>query len=107
MLRVRRTLSIAVIIMLVSAAFVCAVSGCSNSNKSQKLSELDEDMLIQLLADHNITIPANLETSVIRNAIVDLEVDPDTPAPAVNWTVFSDFYEQLRGFVKEYYSSAP
>lgn len=107
MLRVRRTRGIVVIITLVLVAFVGVVSGCSNNTTHQKLSELDENKLIQLLADNKIMIPANLETSVIRNTIADLEADSDRPAPDVNWTVFSDFYEELRCFVKEYYSMAP
>lgn len=107
MLRERRARNVAVIITLVCVALVGVVSGCSNNNAPQNLSELDEDKLIQLLADHEIMIPENLETSVIQNAIADLEVDPDRPAPIVSWTVFLDFYEELRCFVKEYYSVTP
>ena len=93
-----------VVITLVLIAFIGVISGCSNNNKSQKLSELDDDLLVQCLTDHEITIPENLEISVIRNAIADLEVDPDSPAPTVSWTAYLEFYEELRGFVKEYYA---
>lgn len=63
---------------------------------------MDEDELTLFLTDHEIKIPANLETSVIRNVIAELEVNPDRPAPVVGWTELADFYEELRNFVKGY-----
>lgn len=92
-----------VVITLALITFIGVISGCSNNDKPQKLSELDDDLLVQCLADHEITIPENLAISVIRTAIADLEVDPDNSAPIVSWTTYLEFYEELRGFVKEYY----
>ena len=101
----KRTRIIAV--MLAVVAFTCIFSACSNNEMSQKLSELDEDALIQRLTDYEITIPANLEFSVIRDIIADLEVDPERPAPVVGWTRYAIFYEVLRNFVKEYNGMSP
>ena len=35
-----------VVITLVLIAFIGVISGCFNNNKSQKLSELDDDLLV-------------------------------------------------------------
>ncbi|KIR03891.1 hypothetical protein P261_02706 [Lachnospiraceae bacterium TWA4] len=104
MLYSKKMQSFVVMIILVLITFIGVVSGCSNNNKYQKLSELDDDLLIQRLTDHEIMIPENLETSVIRNAVADLEVDPNRPSPPVSWTAYLEFYEELRGYVKEYYA---
>ncbi len=107
MLFAKRKRVIVAIIALVG--FVCVFSACFNnqmpqklSQMPQKLSELEETILLQRLTDHGISIPANLEISVICNAIADLEVDSDRSAPVVGWTEFADFYEELRSFVKEH-----
>ena len=89
-------------ILFALAGFICAFSACSGNTTPQKLSELDETALLQRLADYEVVIPANLEISVICDAIADLEVDSDRSAPVVGWTEFADFYEELRSFVKEH-----
>ena len=100
MLFAKRKRVIVAIIALVG--FVCVFSSCFNNQMPQKLSELEETILLQRLTDHGISIPANLEISVICDAIADLEVDSDRSAPVVGWTEFADFYEELRSFVKEH-----
>ena len=70
-------------ILFALAGFICAFSACSGNTTPQKLSELDETALLQRLADYEVVIPANLELSAIRDAIADLEADPDRPAPVV------------------------
>lgn len=100
MLFAKRKRVIVAIIALVG--FVCVFSACSNNQMPQKLSELEETILLQRLTDHGISIPANLEISVICDAIADLEVDSDRSAPVVGWTEFANFYEELRSFVKEH-----
>ena len=57
-----------VVITLALIAFIGVISGCSNNDRPQKLSELDDDLLVQCLTDHEITIPENLAISVIRTA---------------------------------------
>ena len=99
MLFAKRKRVIVAIIALVG--FVCVFSACSNNQMPQKLSELDETALLQRLADYEVVIPANLELSAIRDAIADLEADPDRPAPVVGWVEAADFYEELRSIVKE------
>ncbi len=72
MLFAKRKRVIVAIIALVG--FVCVFSACSNNQMPQKLSELEETILLQRLTDHGISIPANLEISVICDAIADLEL---------------------------------
>ena len=90
--------------MIALIGMICTFSACSSNDAPQKLSEMEEYVLLQHLADDAITIPAGLEISTIRDMITDLEADPDRPAPIVDWTVYADFYEEVRDFVKDYYS---
>ena len=93
--------------MFALIGMICTFSACSSNDAPQKLSEMEESVLLQHLADDAITIPAGVEISTIRDMITDLEADPDRPAPIVDWTVYSDFYEEVRDFVKDYYSMNP
>ena len=104
MLLAKKMRSIAAVIALIG--LICVFSACSNDTILQRLSELDEATLLQCLANHEIVIPAGLEISAIRDAIADLEADPDRPAPVVSWSVFPDFYEELRSFDKEHNASS-
>ncbi len=90
--------------MIALIGMICTFSACSSNDAPQKLSEMEESVLLQHLADDAITIPAGVEISTIRDMITDLEADPDRPAPIVDWTVYADFYEEVRDFVKDYYS---
>lgn len=90
--------------MIALIGMICTFSACSSNDAPQKLSEMEESVLLQHLADDAITIPAGLEISTIRDMIAALEADPDRLAPIVDWTVYSDFYEKVRDFVKDYYS---
>lgn len=90
--------------MIALIGMICTFSACSSNDAPQKLSEMEESVLLQHLADDAITIPAGLEISTIRDMIAALEADPDRSAPIVDWTVYSDFYEEVRDFVKDYYS---
>lgn len=94
----------AMIALIALIGMICTFSACSSNDAPQKLSEMEESVLLQHLADDAITIPAGLEISTIRDMIADLEADPDRSAPIVDWTVYSDFYEEVRDFVKDYYS---
>ena len=60
-----------------------------------------------ILAEHDISIPADLEASAIRDAIAGLEAEPDRDAPVVGWTEYAAFYEELRGLVKAYDQITP
>lgn len=91
-----------IVAMIALIGFICGFSACSNNAAPQKLSELDETILLQRLTADEVTLPANLEISAIRDAIASLEVDPDRSAPVVGWTEFADFYEELRSFVKKH-----
>ena len=93
--------------MITLIGMICTFSACSSNDAPQKLSEMEESVLLQHLADDAITIPAGVEISTIRDMITDLEADPDRPAPIVDWTVYADFYEEVRDFVKDYYSMNP
>lgn len=90
--------------MIALIGMICTFSACSSNDAPQKLSEMEESVLLQHLADDAITIPAGVEISTIRDMIAALEADPDRSAPIVDWTVCSDFYEEVRDFVKDYYS---
>ena len=93
--------------VLALLCLICTISACAGSASPQKLSDLDDAALLQLLADHEVTVPAGLEAASIRDAIAERELEPDKPAPVVGWTMLADFYEQLRALVKDYYGIAP
>lgn len=93
--------------VLALLCLICTISACAGSASPQKLSDLDDAALLQLLADHEVTVPAGLEATAIRDAIAELELEPDKPAPVAGWTMLSDFHEQLRALVKDYYGIAP
>ena len=87
--------------MIALIGIICTFSACSSNYAPQKLSEMEESVLLQHLADDAITIPAGVEISTIRDMITDLEADPDRPVPIVDWTVYADFYEEVRDFIED------
>lgn len=92
--------------VLALAAVVGIISACTDDEVIQKLSEMDEEMLIQRIEEHGIEIPANIDIATIRSAIAELEADADCSAPIVGWTAIADFYEGLRSLVKAYNAMA-
>lgn len=96
-MRKRRYAYILVVIaILANLVFVA----CSSD---VKLSEMDDDELMQYLEDADVTLPQGFEAENIRGMITELEEDPNHAAPVVSWSVISDLYEDLRTVVKEYY----
>lgn len=78
-------------------------SACSNDAGKEKLSELSENELVEFLTEKEISLPNGVEVSSIQEMLSDLEEDPDRHAPVVSWSVITDFYEDLRAVVKDYY----
>ncbi len=105
MLRKKQIRGIAILCFAVILAGV--ISACTGGPADRKLSELDDEALVQYLAEHDISIPADLEASAIRDAIAGLEAEPDRDAPVVGWTEYAAFYEELRGLVKAYDQITP
>ena len=90
----------------VCEALLCGLilfSACSNSDGKEKLSELSEEQLIEFLTERDVFLPNGVEVSSIQEMLSDLEEDPDCQAPVVSWSVITDFYEELRAVVKDYY----
>lgn len=79
------------------------LSGCFGETTERKLSEMEDDQLIQYMTDWEISIPENVGIDSIREMIVELEDDPDHPAAVLGWTVMMDLYEDIRHAVKRYY----
>lgn len=90
----------------VCAALLCCLilfSACSNDAETEKLSELSEEQLIEFLTERDVSLPNGVEVSSIQEMVSDLEEDPDSQAPVVSWSVITEFYEELRAVVKDYY----
>lgn len=51
-----------------------------------------------------MTIPENVSIDTIREIIIQLEENPEYPAPVLGYTVMEDFFEDIRIIVKEYYA---
>lgn len=81
---------------------VLLLSACSNNNTKCKLSELKDDKLIQYITDSEIAIPESVDIDTIRGMIIELEKNPDHPAPIVGYTLVADLYEDIRNLVVEY-----
>lgn len=81
---------------------VLLLSACSNNNTKCKLSELKDDKLIQYITDSEIAIPESVDIDTIRGMIIELEKNPDHPAPVAGYTLVADLYEDIRNLVVEY-----
>lgn len=81
---------------------VLLLSACSNNNTECKLSELEDDKLIQYITDSKIALPEDMDIDTIRGMIIELENNPDHPAPVVGYTLVADLYEDIRNLVVEY-----
>ena len=81
---------------------VLLLSACSNNNTECKLSELKDDDLNKYITDSEIAIPESVDIDTIRGMIIELENDPDHPAPVVGYTLVADLYEDIRDLVVEY-----
>ncbi|MBQ4641524.1 MAG: hypothetical protein IJB47_02800 [Oscillospiraceae bacterium] len=81
------------------------LSACSGKEEKIKLSEMEDDLLLQTLTDLGVEIPEvkNVDiNSAIRKWIVELEEDPTRPSLSVSWTVPYNLYEDLRDAVIKY-----
>lgn len=101
----RRSASLFFLFAALCGAFL--LSSCTNKNEIVKLSELEDEALIQYIEDNGISIPNGIEISSIREMVADLEADPDCPPMMFSWAEVNIFYEKLRAMVKWYYSVAP
>lgn len=81
---------------------VLLLSACSNNNTECKLSELKDDDLNKYITDSEIAIPESVDIDTIRGMIIELENDPDHPAPVVGYTLVADLYEDIRDLVVKY-----
>lgn len=81
---------------------VLLLSACSNNNPECKLSELKDDELNKYITDSEIAIPESVDIDTIRGMIIELENNPDHPAPVVGYTLVADLYEDIRNLVAEY-----
>lgn len=101
-MRHKRTLFTAISLILLAALLL---SACSGKEEKIKLSEMEDDELLQALTDLGVEIPEvkNLDIkSAIRKWIIELEEDPTRPSLGVSWTVPFDLYEDLRDAVIKY-----
>ena len=98
-MRYRRSLLASFLVIVLTALLL---SACSNNNKENKLSELDDIKLNQYMTDSGITIPESVDMDTIRSIIIELEDNPEHPAPIVGDTLIADLYEDIRNLVVEY-----
>lgn len=81
---------------------VLLLSACSSITSKSKLSEMEDNELIQYMIDSGVSIPENMQVYAIREMIIELEKDPEHSPPVVGWTVITDLYEEIRRVVKNY-----
>ena len=98
-MRYRRSLLASFLVIVLTALLL---STCSNNNKENKLSELEDIKLNQYMTDSGITIPESVDMDTIRSIIIELEDNPEHPAPIVGDTLIADLYEDTRNLVVEY-----
>ncbi len=98
-MRYRRSLLASFLVIVLTALLL---SACSNNNKENKLSELEDIKLNQYMTDSGITIPESVDMDTIRSIIIELEDNPEHPAPIVGDTLIADLYEDIRNLVVEY-----
>lgn len=98
-----------ILTLLFLAVLLCAFllfASCSvKDREAGNLSELDDEELLQFLDEAGVSIPNGISASSIREVLAELEADPDRPPIIVDWTVLSDFYEDLREIVRNRQSS--
>lgn len=80
------------------------LSACYGKTAEYKLSKMKDGELIQHITSSNVTIPENVSIDTIREIIIQLEENPEYPAPVLGYTVMEDFFEDIRIIVKEYYA---
>ena len=75
-MRYRRSLLASFLVIVLTALLL---SACSNNNKENKLSELEDIKLNQYMTDSGITIPESVDMDTIRSIIIELEDSPEHP----------------------------
>ena len=91
---------------LYNGLIVLLLSACSAIASENKLSEMEDNELMEYIIDSGVSIPENMEVNTIREMIIELEEDPEHSPPVVGWTVITDLYEDIRNVVKNYSADA-
>ena len=79
-----------------------AVNKYYGAEKTPKLSEMDEDNAMRLLARQGVSIPEYIQWEGIREMIAYLEESPDAPGAYSN-PATQELFDALQEIVKEYY----
>lgn len=101
-MRRKRTLFTAISLVVLVALLLSACSG----NKPIKLSELEDEALMQILDEEGIIIPAGTDNTWVRLWLARLEADPDFPETVSNPKLI-DFIDALRVIVIKYGNATP
>lgn len=102
-----------VLILLAVALTVGGMSSCSGRSNGEldeteaRLSSLDEETCMEVLADMGVEVPQSLSglpdiAGRTKQFIAELEADPDK-VYVVSHTGMSDYIEDIRAAVKRYY----
>ena len=92
--------SILCVTMLLS---ILLFSACAGEKAKPKLSEMEDEKLIQYLTDAGVSIPEQTDVDDLREAVKRIEEDPNTIG-AYGWDVLSDLHESVRNAVNQYYN---
>ncbi len=100
-MRCKKSLFVLIILIVMTAILLTA---CSDKTEDRKLSEFEDQELLEYIADAGVSLPEelNMDASKLREMIVIFEENPDNPL-VVSYTVLADFSEEIRGLVIEYY----
>ncbi len=69
---------------------------------NRKLSDLDDQELLQYLTDAGVTIPEGYGIKAVREVVITFENDPDYPTPLLGWMEVGFLYDDLRQVVRAY-----
>ncbi len=119
-MRNRILLTVLVCVLICSATLLSACFNVQGENtettapteaQKSKLSELSEAELLNFLSENGVTVPDELQDrdglgAFVKKFITDIEADPDSPAPVVNWSVPAQFCDDIRTAVNTYYGTA-
>ena len=94
-----------IIVFTILITVIFSLVSCSE-NKTIKLSELEDEALMQILDEEGLTIPKGYKISQVRYFLAIMEADPDRPM-AISNPSFSEFLEELRVIVKRNGNTTP
>ena len=78
------------------------LSACGKTVEKSKLSDLNDEELINYITNYGAEIPHDVTIVTIRAMLEELEADPDHPEPVLGHTPIVELYRDIRSMVIKY-----